>query len=105
MCAGSERQYDSGDFRALFERACFELQTVFENGPPRSTFTIAENKVAPRPVSLVGRNPYEVELKGFVDCIRGTADPDLLDVERAIEALAVSLATQRALAEGQSVAV
>ncbi len=92
-------------FRALFERACFELQTVFENGPPRSTFTIAENKVAPRPVSLVGRNPYEVELKGFVDCIRGTADPDLLDVERAIEALAVSLATQRALAEGQSVAV
>ena len=92
-------------FRALFEGACFELHTVFESGPPRSTFTMAENSAAPRPVPLVGRNPYEVELKGFVDCIRGTADPDVLDVERAIEALALSLAARRALAEGQSVAV
>jgi hypothetical protein len=26
-------------FRALFENACFELQQVFENGPPRVAFT------------------------------------------------------------------
>ena len=43
-------------------------------------------------------NPYQVELQRFVDCINGRADPDLLDVERAIEALMLSVATQRALA-------
>ena len=54
----------------------------------------------PAPVEVPGRNPYEVELEHFVDCIAGRADPELLDVDRAIEALELSHATQRALAEG-----
>ncbi len=92
-------------FRALFEGACFELQQVFEQGPPRITFTLAEGRSAPRAVQLSGRNPYEAELSRFVDCIAGRADPALLDAERAVEALVLSLATQRALAGKQSVAV
>ena len=72
-------------FRALFEGACFELQQVFENGPPRVAFTIAEGASPPRPVTLEGGNPYEIELRRFVDCIAGRADPQLLDADRAIE--------------------
>lgn len=63
-------------FRALFEKTVVEHQTVFDGTPP------------------VGRNPYEVELCRFVDCIEGRADPALLDVERAIEALELVLAVR-----------
>ncbi len=90
-------------FRALFEGACFELQQVFEQGPPRITFTLAEGRSAPRDVQLSGGNPYEAELSRFVDCIDGRADPALLDAERAVEALVLSLAVQRALAEHRMV--
>ena len=83
-------------FRALFENAVFELQQVFRDGPPEIAFTIAEGKAQPRPVDLVGGNPYEIELRRFVDCIAGKADPALLDADRAIEALTLSLAVQRA---------
>jgi predicted dehydrogenase len=84
-------------FRALFESACFELQQVFENGPPRVAFTIAEGSSPPRPVTLASANPYEVELRRFADCIAGRADPHLLDADRAIEALTLSLEIRRAL--------
>jgi hypothetical protein len=84
-------------FRALFEGACFELQQVFENGPPRVTFTIAKGASPPQPVTLAGANPYEIELRRFVDCMAGRADPQLLDADRAIEALILSLEIRRAL--------
>jgi predicted dehydrogenase len=86
-------------FRALFERASFDHRAVFDsNGPPKSTFTIFNDKAHGAPVPVPPGNPYQVELQRFVDCINGRADPALLDVERAIEALMLSLATQRALA-------
>jgi len=56
-------------------------------------------------VTTPPRNPYQAELQRFVNCIRGRADPELLDAERAIEALVLSIATQRALEEGQSIEV
>jgi predicted dehydrogenase len=84
-------------FRALFEGAAFELEQVFRDGPPEIAFTVAEGKMPPRPVGLAGGNPYEIELRRFVDCIAGTADPSLLDADRAIEALELSLAVQRNL--------
>jgi predicted dehydrogenase len=93
-------------FRALFDSACFELQQIFRDaGPPEITFTVAEGRTAPRPVALQGANPFETELRRFVDCIDGKADPALLDAERAIEALRLSLAAQQALARGTSVAL
>jgi UDP-N-acetylglucosamine 3-dehydrogenase len=88
----------SAGFRALFEGAAFEHRSVFENGPPKSTFTIVAGKAPAQPVPTPARNPYQVELQRFVDCINGRADPELLDAERAIEALMLSEATQRALA-------
>lgn len=84
-------------FRALFEGAVFELQQVFRDGPPDIAFTIADGRTAPRPVGVRGGNPYEIELRRFVDCIAGKADPALLDAERAIEALELSLAVKRSL--------
>lgn len=91
-------------FRALFERALFELHNVFEAaGPPRSTFRICDANGWPRDVGLRGQNPYRAELARFVDCIAGRADPALLDVERAIEALALSVAAQRSLKESRAI--
>jgi predicted dehydrogenase len=92
-------------FRALFDHAALELQSVFEDGPPMSKFTHFDNRGPPRPIPIAGRNPYEVELQRFVDCIRGRADPHLLDAERAIEALILSDATQRALAEARTIEI
>jgi predicted dehydrogenase len=90
-------------FRALFERAVFELRTVFAGGPPIDTFTAAIGQEPPRPVGTPNRNPYEVELNHFLECIAGKADPALLDADRAIEALALSQATQRALREKRTI--
>lgn len=92
-------------FRVLFEKAVFELQQVFRNGPPEIAFTIAEGKTPPKPVDLAGSNPYEIELRRFVDCIAGKADSALLDADRAIEALHLSLAARQALAQGRVVAL
>ena len=89
--------------RALFEAAAFELQTVFADGPPRNQFTIVTDDAPPRPVAVPQANPYQLELQRFVDCIHGRADPQLLDAERAIEALVLSTATQRSLAEGRAI--
>jgi UDP-N-acetylglucosamine 3-dehydrogenase len=88
----------SAGFRALFERAAFDHRAAFESdGPPKSTFTIFTDKAHGAPVAVPPGNPYQIELQRFVDCINGRADPELLDVERAIEALMLSLATQNAL--------
>jgi UDP-N-acetylglucosamine 3-dehydrogenase len=92
-------------FRALFEGALFELHNVFGSGPPQSSFTISDNTSGRREITMRGRNPYQRELQRFVDCIRGRADPELLDVDRAIEALAMSIATQRSLEQGRSIAL
>jgi UDP-N-acetylglucosamine 3-dehydrogenase len=92
-------------FRALFERAAFELRTVFEDGPPRNSFIAYDDNAQPQPVAAAARNPYQVELQRFIDCIRGRADPRLLDAERAIEALILSIATQRALDETRSIEI
>ena len=92
-------------FRALFDHAALELQSVFADGPPMTKFTLFDDRGPPRLIPVAGRNPYEVELQRFVDCVRGRADPHLLDAERAIEALILSDATQRALAEARSIEI
>ncbi|MGZ3338995.1 MAG: Gfo/Idh/MocA family protein [Reyranella sp.] len=92
-------------FRALFEGAAFEHQAIFEDGPPKITFTMVEGRTRPQPVPTPPSDPYQAELQRFVDCIAGRADPALLDAERAIEALVLSAATQRALEEGRSVEI
>lgn len=103
MPAGSP--FSTG-FRALFERAAFELRMVFRGGgPPEGGFTITDETGPPAPVAIQGRNPYEVELRRFIDCVEGRAAPALLDADRAIEALELSLATQRALADGGAIAI
>jgi len=94
----------SAGFRALFEKAVFELQQVFLDGPPRVTFTIAEGHAAPRPIALSG-DPYLAELHRFINCIEGRADAALLDADRAIEALTLSVAAQSALAARRTVAI
>jgi predicted dehydrogenase len=92
-------------FRALFEKAAFHHHTVFGDGPPQSTFTIFEGEAEGKPVITPLRNPYQAELQRFVNCIHGRADPELLDAERAVEALVLSMATQSALDESRSIEI
>ena len=80
-------------FRALFERAAFAHLNTFSEIPPKSSFTITTGATPAQPVPVANRNPYEVELRRFVDCLQGRADPALLDADRAIEALRLSVAT------------
>ena len=85
-------------FRALFERAAFEHLATFSERSAEDALHRCRRHGTARPVPVAERNPYQVELQRFVDCIRGRADPALLDADRAIEALLLSLATQRSLA-------
>ena len=80
-------------FSALFERAAFEHLATFSGGPPKTRFTVAAGSTPARPVPIGERNPYAVELQRFIDCMRGRADPALLDADRAIDALRLSVAT------------
>jgi len=87
-------------FQALFDEALIESDVTFAaDGPPRVLLGVFTQSGQVQPTGQADTNPYEVELDRFVRCVRGTADPDLLDVERAIEALSLSQATQTSLNE------
>lgn len=90
-------------FRAVFERAAFILQNTFEGGPPRSDFKVYADGKRGMAVPVEPRNPYVEELRHFADCVRGRADCEKFDAERAIEALVLSAATQRSLSEGRTI--
>jgi UDP-N-acetylglucosamine 3-dehydrogenase len=92
-------------FRALFEGALFELHNVFGRGLLQSRFTVTDDATGLHGVTVKGRNPYQFELQRFVDCIRGRGDPELLDVDHAIDALTMSIATQHSLEEARSIAI
>jgi predicted dehydrogenase len=89
--------------RALFEDGLIELDTVFDAMPPASRFALTTDERRETPIAIVPQNPYEAELRRFVDCVLGRADPALLDCERAIEALVLSEATQRALGQRRTI--
>jgi UDP-N-acetylglucosamine 3-dehydrogenase len=95
----------SSGFRVLFEMGAFELKTSFARNPPESTFRFYPEGGSPEAVAIRGHNPYEKELRYFADCLRGEADPTLLDAQRALEALTLSVATQQSLQARQAVAI
>jgi predicted dehydrogenase len=95
----------SAGFRALFEKGAFELETVFLAGPPTSSFRFFGQDGPPQAVVTPDDNPYEKELRYFVDCVAGEANPELLDPQHAIEALRLSIATQESIRKGQAIAL
>jgi predicted dehydrogenase len=91
-------------FRALFETALIESEAVFsEAGPPRAALNVYPQTGEPWRPDTPATNPYQVELERFVACVRGTADPALLDVDNALAALTLSIATQTSLSERRPV--
>ena len=88
-------------FRAVFEQALAEAETLIDAGGITSRFRLYAEGGATEP-ELPQHNPYQLELERFRDCILGAADPGLLDVERAIEALSLSLAVQASLERSPS---
>ncbi len=96
----------SAGFRVLFEKCAFELKSVFEgDGPPKNTFLSFRDGGRPEVVAIQGHDPYEKELRHFVNCIRGKGDLALIDAQRALEALTLSIATQQSLRERQTIVV
>ena len=94
----------SADFRIAFERGAFKLDNVFEAaGPPRTSFVYYPAHGSPEDVTLAGHNPYEKELRLFIDTIRGETDGGLLAPENAMKALTLSLATQASVRQRRAI--
>jgi UDP-N-acetylglucosamine 3-dehydrogenase len=92
-------------FRVLFEKGAFELKTVFEGaGPPKNAFQFCSDD-ARQTLTIDEHDPYEKELRYFVEAIRGKADPSLLDAQHACEALKLSLATLQSINENQAIRI
>jgi predicted dehydrogenase len=83
------------DAAQLIQRADIDAIDVCLPSASHPDVVVPALEAPARPVPVAERNPYEVELQRFVDCLRGRADPALLDVDRAIEALRLSIATTR----------
>jgi predicted dehydrogenase len=83
----------------------FEVSTRFLGPEPTIALTRYGPSGSGEAVALEDQDPYAAELQHFVGCIRGQAEPDLLDVERAVEALRLSVATQQSLRTGTRAAV
>ena len=90
-------------FRAVFENAVIVSETVIRDGAFSSATHLFQSRAATQP-ELPRSNPYQVELEHFVRCVRGAADVELLDVDRALEALALSRAIQECLRSRASIA-
>jgi len=83
-------------FRAVFEQAMAEAETLIDAGGIASRFRLHDAGGVSEP-ELAQHNPYQLELERFRDAILADADPGLLDVDRAIEALSLSLAVRASL--------
>jgi UDP-N-acetylglucosamine 3-dehydrogenase len=92
-------------FRVLFEKGAFALKTMFEGaGPPKNWFQFYSAEGA-HPLTIDEHDPYEQELRYFVNSILCEADPGLLDAQHAAEALKLSLATLQSAKEGKAISV
>ena len=79
--------------------------SVFEEaGPPRNTFQFYSNGGA-QTLMIDEHDPYEKELRYFVDSIRGNTDPGRLDAQHACEALKLSLATLQSVKENRAIRI
>jgi predicted dehydrogenase len=89
----------------LFKKGAFELKTVFEGaGPPNNTFQLYSDDSA-QVIAIEEHDPYEQELRYFVDAIRGEVDSGLLDAQHAFEVLKLSLATLQSVRDGKAISV
>jgi UDP-N-acetylglucosamine 3-dehydrogenase len=83
--------------RVAGSAGALEVSTRFVG--PEPTVTLSRYGLSGRgqAVALEERDPYAAELQHFVKCIRSQAEPAALDVDWAVEALRLSIATQRSL--------
>src|ERR1700757_2669749 len=92
-------------FRVLFEKGAFELKTVFEGaGPPKNTFQFYSDEGV-QTLTIEEHDPYEQELRYFVNAIRGEVSPELLDAQHAGQALKLSRATLQSVRENRAVRI
>lgn len=98
---GSARMPTSFPFnthlRVLFGEAMIEAD--FRILPKKLTWslTLYPEKGKPRILKAPGSDPYRAECQYFVDCVRGNADPSLMDAVHDRNALRVALAARESL--------
>lgn len=90
-------------FRVAFEKGVYELKTIFEDNEPNNTFTYQPNGEEPQQVNLEGFDPFEYELKYFIETIRGEESGELLSAEHALNALKLSVATSTSLNSNRTI--
>jgi predicted dehydrogenase len=86
-------------FRAVFADATIATETTIADGAFNSWVKLFRGTEALTPDTRHD-NPYQIELERFIACMAGGADPALLDVDRALEALSLSRAVQESITAG-----
>lgn len=104
---GSARMPQSHPFntrlRVLFERGMYESDFRIGKGHISSSLLRYPAEGKPTKVRAPGGDPYQAECAYFVECLRGKADPALLDASHDREALRVGLAARASFEDGAPV--
>ena len=89
--------------RVLFDQGLWEAD--FRAKPSGFSFSFVEfsEKSAGRRVLVSRKDPYFAECEHFVACVRGKADPSVLEGVHDRDALRVALAARESLGTGRSV--
>lgn len=89
--------------RVLLERGMYEADFRVTKGHFSVSLLRYPAKGEPEKVHAPGGDPYRAECAYFVECLRGRADPDLLDASHDREALRVALAARASFRRGSAV--
>ena len=107
LAEGSARMPESFPFntrlRLLLERGLLESDFRILPHGFSSLFVEFSKEGQGRRIPIGGRDPYRAECAHFVACIRGEAEPSLLDARHDRDALRVALAAKVSMASGRAV--
>ncbi len=91
--------------RVICERGTIETTLDLPpDRPPRVSLTHYGMEGEPETREVRQGNPFEIECRRFVQCVRGEADPELLGAGAARDALRIAAAARESIARGVAVA-
>ena len=91
--------------RVLFEEGVLEADFRVKRGGFSFFFVEFSRTARGRKVPVPRKDPYVAECEHFVACVRGKADPDVLDAVHDRDSLRVALAARDSLRTGRRIAL